>query len=318
MNKKRIIFILGIVILVSFIALNLGGKTAQKTTIVPNHKEKIAVIYVNGVITAERRGAGLFSEDGDAMQLMQQLHRASEDPAVKAIVLRINSPGGSVTATQEIGEEIQKIRDNGMLVVTSMGDIAASGGYWLAACTDKIYANSTTLTGSIGVYMPYSNWEELYQKIGIRSEKIKSGEHKDILANDRPMTGEERQILQTIVNENYEEFVSVVAQGRNMTKEEVRALADGRIYTGRQALEAGLVDRLGNIYDVVAETAKEVGIQGTPELKEYGKTNPFSALLESSAQQDLLQELFSQFRTQSVYQAVEAIVPMAIPQQRQG
>lgn len=318
MHKKKFICVLSVVILLSFIALNLGGKAERKAALVPNNQEKIAVIYVNGVITSAQRGSGLFTEDGDAMQLIRQLHRAADDPAVKAVVLRINSPGGSVTATQEVGEEIQKIRDNGMLVVTSMGDIAASGGYWLAACTDKIYANSTTLTGSIGVYMPYSNWEELYQKIGIRSEKIKSGEHKDILANDRPMTVEERQILQTIVDENYEEFVSVVATGRNMTEEEVKILADGRIYTGRQALEAGLVDDLGNLYDAIDATAKEVGIQGTPELKEYGKSNPFSALLESNAEQDFLRELFLRIGTQKANQAVKAIVPMAIPQQRQG
>ncbi len=312
MNKKKTMLIIALVILFSVVLLNLSGKKSEDNTNgdLRGSKEQIAVIYVDGVIKSERNTANVFSEDGGSEGLIKQLHKASDDPSIKAIILRINSPGGAVTATQEVGDEIKKIRAKGKLVVTSMGDIAASGGYWLAACTDKIYANSTTLTGSIGVYISYSNWEELYQKIGIKSDKIKSGEHKDILANDRPMTPEERQLIQNIVDENYNEFVRVVAEGRKLDIEKVKSLADGRIYSGKQAKELGLVDELGNLYDVIDKTAKEVGIQGKVKIKEYGNNNPFSALLESNSKANLLELFLSQTKAEN---EVKSIVPMAIP-----
>ncbi len=312
MNKKKIMVIIGVVILFSLVLLNLGGKKTEQgvRAELPSAKEQIAVIYVDGVITSERNATNMFAETGGSDGLIKQLHKAGNDDSIKAIILRINSPGGSVTATQEVGDEIKKIRAKGKLVVTSMGDIAASGGYWLAACTDKIYANSTTLTGSIGVYISYSNWEELYKKIGVKSDKIKSGVHKDILANDRPMTEEERQLIQNIVDENYDEFVNVVAEGRKLDRLRVKELADGRIYSGRQAKELGLVDELGNLYDVVDKTAKEVGIQGKPKIKEYNNGNPFSGLLEGKSKVELIEELFSQHVGES---ELKSIVPMAIP-----
>lgn len=155
---------------------------------------QIAVIHVEGVILGGRGQSGLWGENGGVDGIIRQLHEARDDEAVKAIILRINSPGGSATASQELGEEILKVRAGGKPVVSSMGDIAASGGYWLAACTERIYANPSTITGSIGVYMPYANWEELYQKIGIRNERIQSGPHKDILSPDRAMTATEKSV----------------------------------------------------------------------------------------------------------------------------
>ena len=206
---------------------------------------QIAVIHVEGVILGGRGQSGLWGENGGVDGIIRQLHEARDDDAVKAIILRINSPGGSATASQELGEEILKVRAGGKPVVSSMGDIAASGGYWLAACTERIYANPSTITGSIGVYMPYANWEELYQKIGIRNERIQSGPHKDILSPDRAMTATEKALLQAMVNDMYEQFVTVVSEGRKLPPEQVRLLADGRIYTGRQALASGLVSRRG-------------------------------------------------------------------------
>lgn len=309
-RKKKIMFLLSAVILCSVLALLLlSGR--QQAANQSASAAKIAVVYVDGVISGGRTAGNFLSEGGGTDALIKQLHSAADDPSVKAIVLRINSPGGSSTATEEVGAEIKKIRAQGKPVVTSMGDMAASGGYWLAACTDKIYANPSTLTGSIGVYMPYSNWEELYKKIGIRSEKIKSGAHKDILSNDRPMTQEERVILQNLVNEIYENFVAVIVEGRHMDAAEVRKLADGRVYTGKQAMEAGLVDEMGNLYDAIDGTAKLVGIQGKPQVKEIGRNHPLSMLLSAESQAQLFKEFFLQSQRQN---EIKSVVPMMLPE----
>ncbi|MDF2566055.1 MAG: signal peptide peptidase SppA, type [Massilibacillus sp.] len=308
MRKKIIMVLLSMIVLVSVVILTFANKSIDRKASAGN---KIAVVYVDGTITGGHGASGLLSESGGTDNLIKQLHEASDDASIKGIVLRINSPGGSSTATQEVGEEIKKIRAKGKPVVTSMGDMAASGGYWLAACTDKIYANPTTLTGSIGVYMPYSNWEELYKKIGVRQEKIKSGVHKDILSNDRPMTEEERVILQTMVDEIYQGFVEVVAEGRHLDIETVKKIADGRVYTGKQAKELGLVDEMGNLYDAIDGTAQMVGIHGKPKIKEYGKNNPFSMLMSTSDKAEILKTLLLQVPTEN---DVQSVVPMAIPE----
>lgn len=315
MMRKKVIMALFLLIVVATVAILSFGTNSKKAgkSATANTQDKLAVIYVEGVITGGRGTTNMLSETGGTDALIKQLHQAAEDPSIKAIVLRINSPGGSSTATQEVGEEMKKIRDKGKPIVTSMGDMAASGGYWLAACSDKIYANPTTLTGSIGVYMPYSNWEELYKKIGIHQEKIKSGEHKDILSSDRPMTEKERVILQTIVNEIYEGFVAVVAEGRHLDVAKVRQIADGRIYTGNQAKELGLVDELGNLYDAIDGTAKMVGIEGKPKLKEYGNNNPLKALLSASDKAELLKNMLLQMQTLPAEQS-HSYVPMVVPE----
>jgi len=279
MYKKSVIIIISLLIVFS-----LAGLAFRSSSKRPSQPEKIAIIYVEGVIVGGRGQSNMFTEQGGTDQVIKQLHEARDDESVKAIVLRINSPGGSAAASQEVGEEIKKLRAKGKVVVTSMGDVAASGGYWLAACTDKIYANSTTMTGSIGVYVPYANWEELYKKVGIYQEKIKSGPHKDILSPERAMTGEERAIIQVMVDDIYSQFVSVVAEGRKMDVAEVRKLADGRIYTGNQARQLGLVDELGNMYDAIDGAAVLAGIDGKPEIKEYGKQSPWNMIFGASEQ----------------------------------
>jgi len=273
MYKKSVI-----ILIVLFILGSLGGLIFRGSKQVPSQSEKIAVIYVEGVIVGGRGQGNVFVEQGGTDQVIKQLHEARDDRSVKAVVLRVNSPGGSAAASQEVGEEIKKLRATGKIVVTSMGDVAASGGYWLAACTDKIYANSTTMTGSIGVYVPYANWEELYKKIGIYQEKIKSGQHKDILSPERAMTSEERAIIQVMVDDIYNQFLVVVAEGRKMDIEQVRKLADGRIYTGNQAKQLGLVDELGNMYDAIDGAVALAGIKGKPEIKEYGKQSPWNMI----------------------------------------
>lgn len=280
MHKRTVmLFITGLVLLsLGLIALAVPGVSKKKHA----NRDQIAVIHVEGVIMGGRGQSGLLSEIGGTDQVIRQLHDVRDDDSVKAVVLRINSPGGSVPATQELGVEIKKVRATGKPVIVSMGDIAASGGYWLAALGDKVYANPSTLTGSIGVYMPYSNWEELYKKIGVRQEKIKSGPHKDILSPERDLKPEERAIIQTMVDDMYNQFVQVVAEGRKMDPARVRQLADGRIYTGNQAKELGLVDELGNFYDAIDGAAKMVGIKGKPNLREYGKTSPWEAIFGES------------------------------------
>ena len=270
---------------------------------------KLALIHIEGVIMGGRGQSGLLVDIGGIDAVIRQLHDARDDESIRAIVLRINSPGGSVPATQELGEEIRKVRSAGKPVIVSMGDVAASGGYWLAALADKVYANPSTITGSIGIYMPYSNWEELYRKIGVQSEKIKSGPHKDILSPERPITPAERAIIQKMVDDMYEQFVTVVAEGRNLDPAKVRQIGDGRIYTGKQAKELGLVDELGNLYDAIDGAAAIAGIQGKPRLKEYGKRNPWEMLFGGESSLNWESILFRQLKNDSPLTA-----PLAMPE----
>ena len=242
----------------------------------------VAVIHVEGVITGGRGQGGLFGDGGGMDAVIRQIHAARDDEDVRAVVIRINSPGGSAPASQEVGEELKKLRAAGKTVFASMGDIAASGGYWIAALCDRIYANPGTITGSIGVYIPYANWEELMQKVGVQATKIKSGAHKDMLSPERRMTADERQIVQAMVDDIYEQFVDVVAEGRKLDRDKVRTLADGRIYTGRQAQSLGLVDTMGTLEDAVNAAAKTVGIQGKPQVREYGRSSFWDAVLGAS------------------------------------
>lgn len=303
MFKKAVIGVIIVCIIVSLAALSLLSSEKQQPG-----EGKIALIYVDGVIMGGRGQSGLLGESGGADNLMKELRAARDDNSIRAVVLRINSPGGSAPASQEVGEEIKKLRESGKPVVASMGDVAASGGYWLAAITDKIYANPASLTGSIGVYIPYTNLEELFKKVGIRSEKIKSGQHKDILSPDRSMSEVERVIVQAMVDDLYEQFITVVAEGRKMDKAKVRQLADGRIYTGNQAKNLGLVDELGNLYDALDGARQLAGLHSKAPVKEYGRDNPFTSLFGNS-KLSLQQLLFKQ---------LEASIPlMTMPEQWQ-
>ncbi|WP_371365612.1 Putative signal peptide peptidase SppA [Sporomusa rhizae] len=306
MFKRSVVLFLALIVGISLIGAMFVGPKIKRSKIAS--RDKIAVVYVDGVIATGRGQVGLFTEGGGTDGLIRQLHAARDDAAVKAIVLRINSPGGTVPGSQEVGEELKKLRATGKPVITSMADMAASGGYWLAACTDKIYANPSTITGSLGVYMPYSNWEELYKKIGVRQEKIKSGPHKDILSPDRQLTTEERAILQVMVDDMYNQFVEVIAEGRHMDPARVRQLADGRIYTGRQARELGLVDEMGNMYDAIDGAAEMVGIQGNHEIIEFGKKNTLETLFGA---QDKLSEQMMLKRLKEMLSSAE---PAATPQ----
>ncbi|MCL4424259.1 MAG: signal peptide peptidase SppA [Firmicutes bacterium] len=240
----------------------------------------IGVIYIEGPIAGGHSQASLLGSTLGSDAILTYLRQARRDPGVKALVLRINSPGGSAAAAQEIGLELDRFRAARKIVVTSMGDVAASGGYWIAAKTDYIMANQATLTGSIGVIMELTNLEGLFQKIGMKPEVIKSGPYKDIGSPNRPLEPVERELLQAMVNDIYEQFVDVVAAGRKLPRERVKSLADGRVFTGRQAQALGLVDGFGNMQDAIDQTAKMAGLPpGAYEIREYGTLSPLERLL---------------------------------------
>lgn len=238
---------------------------------------KIAVVRIEGSITGSS-GLGILGGGTSATDIAKQIKRAGEDPSVKAIVLRINSPGGSAAASQEIYQEVLKSRENGKVVVASMGDSATSGGYYVACAADKIVANPGTITGSIGVIFSQLQYSELMEKYGIEANIIKSGKYKDIGSPFRNMTEEDRQILQNMVDDIYNQFINAVVEGRDMNRSKVLELADGRIFTGRQAEEKGLVDELGNYHDSIQIAANMSGVD-KPQIVEYGRTTPFESFL---------------------------------------
>jgi protease-4 len=204
----------------------------------------------------------------DPSVILHDLEQMSGDPGVRAIVLRIDSPGGSASAAQEIYEYLLDVRESGTPLVASMGAIAASGGYYIACTADTIVANPATLTGSIGVIMSFTNLEELFGKIGMDFEVIKSGRYKDTGSWSREMTAEERELLQSTVDDIHAQFIEAVSASRGMTVEEVGAIADGRIFSGRQALGAGLVDRLGTLDDAIALAGRMGGLGDEPRVQE--------------------------------------------------
>ncbi|HZW37637.1 MAG TPA: signal peptide peptidase SppA, partial [Candidatus Deferrimicrobiaceae bacterium] len=201
--------------------------------------EKVAVLPVTGMIA-------------DSEATIEQLKKFAKDDSIKAIVIRINSPGGGVGPSQEIYEEVKKLKGK-KIVLASMGALAASGGYYIACGTQKIYANPGTITGSIGVIMNFMNVKELIEKIGLKGMVVKSGAFKDIGSPVREMKPEERELLQGVIDNVHSQFIAAVAEGRKMDRESVARIADGRIFSGEQAKALGLVDALGNLEDAVAD-----------------------------------------------------------------
>ncbi|WP_447978718.1 signal peptide peptidase SppA [Candidatus Nitrospira bockiana] len=232
-------------------------------------EERIGLIRVEGVIL-------------DAQATVGDLKRYGENPLVRAIVLRIDSPGGGVVPSQEIYDAVKRVREkHNKFVVTSMGTVAASGGYYIAAATDRIVANPGTLTGSIGVIMELANVEGLMKKIGVESVVVKSGDHKDLGSPFRALSADDRQILQTVMDDVHNQFIEAVAEGRSLDVKEVRALADGRIFTGRQAKQVKLVDDLGDLNDAIKVAAEMAGIEGEPHVVEPRRRFSIRELLES-------------------------------------
>jgi protease-4 len=221
---------------------------------------KIGVIAIEGVISSDL-----------TERTVRQLTKYGDDASIKAIILRIDSPGGGVASSQEIYEEVRRVRSSGKLVVASLGSVAASGGYYVACVTDRIFANAGTVTGSIGVIVQLANAEELLRKVGVQSTVITSGPFKDSGNPTRTLRPEERQVFQALVDDVYQQFIEAVAQGRNLPLDEVRQAADGRIYTGRQARDLRLIDELGSLHDAITYAASAVGAIGKPKLVQEGK-----------------------------------------------
>jgi protease-4 len=217
-----------------------------------NLGEKVGVIPIEGII-------------GDAGEIIDQINEFADSNGIRAVVLRIDTPGGSVAPSQEIYQAVRELRKKKKVVV-SMGSVAASGGYLIAVAADRIVANPGTITGSISAVMHYANVEELLKKVGVRSSVIKSGKFKDIGSPVREMTAEERSLIQGIVDDIYDQFVRTVSENRKIPLSKIVQLADGRVFTGRQAKELGLIDDLGGLQDAVLLAGRLSGMKGKPEI----------------------------------------------------
>lgn len=270
MAKRQVIVGIGIflfLILIFFIVTYGISLLTTGKNISVFSGDRVALIRIEGVILNSRK-------------TIDQLKKYDEDNRVKAIVLRVDSPGGGVVPSQEIYEEVKKIKDKGeKKIVVSMGSVAASGGYYIASPAHKIVANPGSITGSIGVIMELANIEGLLEKIGVKSVVIKSGKHKDLASVFRGMSDEEKEIIQQVLDDVHKQFIEAVAKGRGIKEEEVRVLADGRIFTGRQAKELGLIDELGNLEDSIKIAAQISGIKGEPKVvTDEKKPNIFELL----------------------------------------
>lgn len=273
-KKSRPLLIVLTILLVA--ALVLGGTLLLalhffNPSSIGLFQEKIGVVSINGTISSSTK-------------ISSELVKFAKDDSIRAIILRINSPGGGVGATQEIYREVQKIVPQ-KPVVASLGSVAASGGYYVAAPATKIVSNPGTITGSIGVFIQFVRLEELLNKIGVDLEIVKSGEFKDMGSPDRKLTQRDREILNALIKDLQGQFVSAVASGRNLSVEKVREIADGRIFSGARAKDLGLVDFMGNFQDAVEITKKIVGIKGDVALVYPKKSTGelWNLFLESSA-----------------------------------
>ena len=232
---------------------------------------KVGVVRIEGVIT-------------DSREIIEQIDEFADDDGIRAVVLRIDSPGGGVAASQEIYRAVRQLQLKKKVIV-SMGSVAASGGYLIAAAADRIVANPGTVTGSISAVMHFADVQELMKKVGVRSSVIKSGKFKDIGSPVRDMTAEEKQLIQGIVDDIYDQFVRTISEDRKIPLEKILSLADGRIFSGRQALHLKLVDELGGLQNAVLLAGRLAGIEGKPAVvyAEKKKINFWRYLIESTA-----------------------------------
>lgn len=271
----------GIVLIVlTSVSINRGIQSAQEKNgfIIPRQvqypKNTIAVLNIFSAIsyTSEDGFLGR-SAEGGTITWIDLLQSVEYNPNVKAVILRINSPGGTVAATQELYNQILRLKKSGKTVVVSMGDIAASGAYYIACAADYIIANPGTLTGSIGVIMANWDFSGLMKKFGVGYNVVKSGKNKDLFSSYRKMTDEETEVLKGVVMDTYDQFLKAVMKGRRMKQATLAPLADGRIFTGRQALKARLIDAVGDFEDAIDKTADLADIKGSPNVTELRQDN---------------------------------------------
>jgi protease-4 len=273
-----VVVMIGILLALLAIMGTLGGGGLE------TGGEGVALIRIDGVIVAGESGFSMFGGVATGSDdVVDQIERAVEDGGTKAIVLRVNSPGGSAAGSQEIYSAVVRAKKAGKPVVVSMADVAASGGYYASAAADAIFADPATMTGSIGVIAIHQDMSGLYNKIGVKSETIKSGKLKDMFQPTAPLSDEARAVVKGVISQVFGQFVDAVAEGRKMKREKVLELADGRIYIGEQAKANGLVDQLGGLHEAVAEAGNKAGIKGKPKLKEYGAPSLLRWLRGSSS-----------------------------------
>jgi protease-4 len=215
-------------------------------------KEKIGIVTIEGVLR-------------NSKDTITQLNKYEKDGNIKAVVLRVNSPGGAVVPSQEIYDKILHLKKFKKVIV-SMGSVAASGGYYIACAADRIIANPGTITGSIGVIIQFSQIEDLLKKIGLKATVVKGGRYKDVGSPVREMTPDEKSIIQDVIDDIHNQFIEVVLSNRDIPKEKVEEIADARIFTGRQALKIGLVDDLGNMEYAIDVASDLAGIEGKAEV----------------------------------------------------
>ncbi len=235
--------------------------------------DSIYEIRLEGVISAEKYSNLLSGGSVTPEEIIDQLDEAQRNPSVKAILIRVNSPGGSPAASQEIFEEIRKVEKP---VVVSVSETCASGAYYVSSAADRIVANRSSSVGSIGVIMQIPNYEDLYEKLGLKYTTIKQGKYKDVGSPDRPLTSEEIKLLEAQLKEIYEQFISDVAEARNMDVDKVEELATGWVFLGTEALELGLIDDIGNYKDAINIAAQLGGIKGEPNI--IGKETGYSLM----------------------------------------
>ena len=255
MSKKSVI--IGAIIVVFLALLFIGSVFIAKAILGTDERQFV-----------EKPGIGLVEVKGmilDSRETVRQLRHFLKKDDIKAVVLRVDSPGGVVAPSQEIYEEVRKFAAKKKIVV-SMGSLAASGGYYISAPATMIYANPGTITASIGVIIKLSNIEALMDKIGIKSTVIKTGKFKDSGSPVRKLTVEDRAMFQSVIDSTHNQFIKAVAKGRKLPEDEVRRIADGRVLSGEQALSFKLVDRLGTLQDAIEEAGRMAGIKGEPEV----------------------------------------------------
>ncbi len=249
-----------------------------------NPLKKIVVLDVDGVIIDTGEDSFVGTASYNHRSFMNKLEAIGKDPSVKGVVIRVNSPGGGTVESAEIHDKLKEMtEEKNIPVYISMGSIAASGGYYISAPATKIFASKETITGSIGVILQSYNIAELADKLGIDANVIKSGPHKDIMSSMREMTDEEREILQEMIDNAYDDFVKIIAEGREMPESKVRELADGRIFDGRQAKELGLIDEFGYFKDTIAAIKEEQNLDDAYVVRYKDQAFTFGSLLWSSA-----------------------------------
>ncbi|UJS21808.1 MAG: signal peptide peptidase SppA [Candidatus Brocadia sp.] len=278
-------------------------KHVEETVIEGSGESKVAIIPIKGILSSES-AEGIFLEKPSIVEIVkQQLDQAADDTQVKAVLLEVDSPGGGITASDIIYNQITKFKtETQKKVVVYMQDVAASGGYYISAAADAIVAHPTTITGSIGVIMPLINVAELINRYGIKDNSIASGNLKEIGSPLKQMTADEADVLKGIIDELYLQFVNVVSTGRNMDLEAVKKIADGRIYTGKQALEKGLVDQLGYLEDAITLTKQLAGLTEATIIryeKHYGMADLLGLTSNKLFQQNTIRLDISQLQDQS-------------------